>query len=161
MCVDQQTAERVRAEAVRLRFCACTWDEARDDPRLATFTEGVLTLRFSSDVFPMGQGSEFSPFVQSHLAWIVGKYIAQWEDVLPRKQGLAHLAGLKFNPYKYVRSLASYASEAGVSRACDGITMFFRPTKRAGQAGAAGGPAAAGKDVPVVVALLSKNGHCM
>ena len=133
VCVDQETADRVRTEAQRRKFNAVTWAEASQDPRLASFTQGVVTLRFSSAIFPKGEGCAFDPFKESHLSWIVGLYLAKWQDVLPTQPGYEHLAGLAFNPFKIVRSNAPYVADSGVSKACDGLTVLCRPTARPGE----------------------------
>jgi len=134
VCIDQETADRVRAEAQRRKFGAFTWAEAGQDPRLASFTQGVVTLRFSSAIFPKGQGCAFDPFKESHLAWLVDLYLTKWQDVLPTQPGCAHLAGLAFNRFKIVRSNAPYKADSGVSKACDGLTVLCRPTARPGDA---------------------------
>ena len=46
VCIDQETADRVRTEAQRRKFNAFTWAEASQDPRLASFTQGVVTKDF-------------------------------------------------------------------------------------------------------------------
>jgi len=137
VCIDQETADRVRTEAQRRKFNAFTWAEASQDPRLASFTQGVVTLRFSSAIFPKGEGCAFDPFKAPHLSWLVGLYLAKWQDVLHTQPGCEHLAGLTFNPFKIVRSNAPYKADSGVSKACDGLTVLCRPTARPPGAAAA------------------------
>ena len=123
-------------QAARRGFRAVTWEEAAQDPRLASFTQGVVTLRFSSAIFPKGEGCAFDPFKDSHLKWLVGLYLAKWQDVLPTQAGNGHLRGLAFNEFKIVRSNAPYVADSGVSAACDGLTVLCRPTAQPGEGAA-------------------------
>ena len=119
-------------QAGRRGFKAVSWDEAAEDTRLASFTQGVVTLRFSSAIFPKGEGCAYDPFQESHNQWLVGLYLAKWQDVLPTQPGQAHLRGLAFNAFKIVRSNAPYVADSGVSAACDGLTVLCRPTAQPG-----------------------------